>query len=255
MDIAVLGATGTIGHLLSQELEDAGHAVRRLSRSHGVDARSGEGLAGALDGAEVVVDATNIETISADAAVSFFTRTAQNLAREAERAGVRRAVCISIQGAADPRTRGRMGYYRGKAAQERAYRGAALPATIIRSAQWFELAEQIASRARLGPVAVVPTMRMAPLAAARAARHIAEDLLADRGTEDRLLAIRGPEVMTTAQLVRRILAHRGEIGGHRLRLVAQLPYLGRGLGRGGLIPREGIVDDVTLEQWLEESSP
>lgn len=251
MDIAVLGSTGTIGRSLSGKLEEAGHTVRRLSRTTGVDARSGRGLDAALEGAEVVVDAVNVQAIRGDRAVSFFTRAAQNIARSAERAGARRVVCVSIAGAARPEVRGAFGYYRGKAAQERAYQDARIPATIIRSTQWFELAEQMAAQASIGPLAVLPTMRMAPLSAHRAARHIVPEVVREDVAGDRTLAIRGPEEMTTAQLVRRILAARGEIGGRRLRVVTELPYLGRGLAGGGLIPRDGIVDELTLGAWLD----
>ncbi|MFC0673706.1 SDR family oxidoreductase [Brachybacterium hainanense] len=256
MDIAVLGATGTIGRLIVQELERAGHTVRRLSRAAGVDARSGEGLDVALTGAQIVVDAMNIATMNGDAAVSYFTRTAQNVARAAERAGVRRIVCVSIHGVTDPAVSRGHGYYRGKGAQERAYLAARVPVTVIRSAQWFELAEAIVPRGGIGPVAVVPNMRMAPLAASSAARLIGEEIGREDGADahgDEVLSLRGPEEMTMVQLARRTVARRGGIGGRRPRLYLQLPLFGRAIARGGLIPREGAVDPLTLEEWLERS--
>ncbi|MFC7376629.1 SDR family oxidoreductase [Brachybacterium sp. GCM10030268] len=271
MDIAVLGATGTIGRHLVTRLEAAGHSVRPLSRASGVDAFRGTGLEEALTGADVAVDALNIATIRGDRAVSYFTRTAQKVARAAERGGVRRVVCVSIAGAADPAVNRLMGYYRGKAAQERLYREARIPATIIHSTQWYELAGSILSQASLGPVAVLPTMRMAPVAAARVASFIEREIENDplvtsgvpveRGDGDasgndaatRTAAIRGPEELTSAELVRRILATRGSLAGRSPRLVTELPYLGRGLATGGLIPADAEVDDMTLEDWLRES--
>ncbi|MBK0332835.1 NAD(P)H-binding protein [Brachybacterium sp. MASK1Z-5] len=273
MDIAVLGATGTIGSLVADRLEAAGNDVRRLSRASGVNTETGEGLEAALDGADVVVDATNIATIRATPAVRFFARSANNIAAAAKKGGAGRVVCISIAGVTKPGAALGFGYYRGKCAQERAYRAAPIPTTIIRSAQWFELGEQMVAQASLGPVAVLPQMRMAPLATERAADHIVGEIIATgRGVvpeivpgqnarlapedgedpRNRIVRLRGPEEMTSAQLVRRILGARGSVAGRSPSLVTEYPYLGRRLAGGVLVPSsEGtIVDDLTLDQWL-----
>jgi nucleoside-diphosphate-sugar epimerase len=67
--VAVVGGTGTLGALVVAELVDRGATVRVLSRNAAavptgaehrrVDLTNGEGLAGALAGATVVVDAAN----------------------------------------------------------------------------------------------------------------------------------------------------------------------------------------------------
>ncbi|MFC7401587.1 SDR family oxidoreductase [Citricoccus sp. GCM10030269] len=253
MKVVVLGATGTIGSLLVERLHSASHEVVPVSRSTGVDAVTGEGLDRAVAGADAVVDCLNIETLSTLKAVEFFTTTAGNVSAAARRAGVQRVVCVSIAGVSDPAVAGGYGYYRGKAAQERAYRSAGLPLTIIQSTQWFELVEDIVRRTALGPVALVPTMRMAPVAADSVARLVVADLLEQSlGQADgtRELTIRGPETATAAQIARRILEVRGSIAGKRPRAIGELPLMGRAIATGGLIPEDGIVDDVTLEQWL-----
>ncbi|WP_157975605.1 SDR family oxidoreductase [Brachybacterium sp. YJGR34] len=252
MDVAVIGATGTLGRLIVPRLEQAGHQVRALSRSTGVDALTGEGLEEAVAGADVIVDTLNHLSLRPDPAISFFTRAAQNISRAAEQGGVRRIVCVSIAGAADPAVNRFYGYYRGKAAQEQVYGMLRTPATILRSTQWFELAEMFVAMTTLGPLAVLPAQRMAPVAAdsvaARAVRAIEEaDGAAD---EDRVITVRGPEEMTTAPMVRRILAVRGELGGKSPRRLLELPFLGRSIARGGLVPADAEVDGVTLEDWL-----
>src|SRR5699024_9302283 len=77
MKAVVFGATGTIGHHVSRELETLGHEVVRATRGTGVDVYTGQGVREALQGAEIIVDCLNVETISAQRAVDFFTQTAQ----------------------------------------------------------------------------------------------------------------------------------------------------------------------------------
>lgn len=248
----MLGATGTIGRMIAQDLESGGHTVRRVSRSAGVDVLSCVGLENAFAGVDIVVDCLNIETVSAKRAVAFFTDAATNVVRAAEQAGVWRIVCVSIAGAADPKVNKRFGYYHGKAAQEHAYRSAAVPVTIIHSTQWFELMPQILRRAGFGPVAVLPTMKMAAVAAERVAALVCREIESDVAG-DRTVAIRGPEVATTAQIVRAILAARGSIDGMHPRLITELPLFGKGIAGGGLIPADAVVDDMTLDQWLSST--
>lgn len=86
-------------------------------RGSGVNALTGEGLAAAVDGADVVVDCLNVTTQSGRKATGFFTTTAGNIAGAARHSGAR-VVCLSICNAVDPAVNATMGYYRGKAAQE-----------------------------------------------------------------------------------------------------------------------------------------
>ena len=56
MKIAVIGASGLIGTKLVESLTGGGHEVVAASRNTGVDVLTGEGVADALDGADVLVD-------------------------------------------------------------------------------------------------------------------------------------------------------------------------------------------------------
>lgn len=259
MKVTVLGATGTIGTLITARLREFGHEVIAASRTTGVDALTGRGLDEALAGADALVDTLNIETMSTAKALDFFTTTAGNVSAAARRAGVGRLVCVSIAGAADPEVNKGYGYYRGKAAQEHAYRSSGLPVTVIHSTQWFELVPTILRRTTLGPVAVLPTMRMAPVAAASVARLVADEVARKpdgrTGHEVREVAIRGPEVATAAEVARRMLAVRGSLGGKSPKRILEAPLFGRAIASGGLIPEDGLVDEVTLEQWLAGTRP
>ena len=59
MKIAVIGASGLIGTKLVEQLTADGHEVVAASRNTGVDVLTGEGLADALEGADVLVDVLN----------------------------------------------------------------------------------------------------------------------------------------------------------------------------------------------------
>ncbi|MBJ9993684.1 NAD-dependent epimerase/dehydratase family protein, partial [Paenibacillus sp. S28] len=59
MKIVVIGGSGLIGTKLVNNLKVLGHEVTAASRSLGVNTLTGEGLAEALHGAEVVVDVSN----------------------------------------------------------------------------------------------------------------------------------------------------------------------------------------------------
>ena len=54
--IAVAGATGRVGRHVVDVLHEGGHDVVAISRANGVDVITGEGLAAALEGVEVVID-------------------------------------------------------------------------------------------------------------------------------------------------------------------------------------------------------
>src|SRR5438876_10622113 len=54
--IAVAGATGRVGRHVGDALTARGREVVPISRSHGVDVITGDGLANALGGVECVVD-------------------------------------------------------------------------------------------------------------------------------------------------------------------------------------------------------
>ena len=59
MKIVVIGGTGLIGKKVVNNLRQQGHEVVAASPSSGVNTITGEGLAQALNGAQVVVDVAN----------------------------------------------------------------------------------------------------------------------------------------------------------------------------------------------------
>src|SRR5262245_7628869 len=96
--IAVVGATGTVGHHLVELLEERGHEVVAGSRRTGVDALTGDGLAEAPTGVDTIVDAASNDSPDRDEATAFFTAATRNLHEAGAGAGGRRMVVVSIIG-------------------------------------------------------------------------------------------------------------------------------------------------------------
>lgn len=114
--IAVAGATGRVGRHVVDVLNEGGHDVVAISRSNGVDVITGEGLAAALRGVEVIIDTSTGPSAEHGPATEFFLTATRNLEEEGAKAGVRRLVLVSIIGT-DKNTGG---YGAAKLAQERA---------------------------------------------------------------------------------------------------------------------------------------
>ena len=65
------------------------------------------------------------------------------------------------------------------------------------------------------------------------------------------VVVRGAEEAETLDLARVILRERGSIAGRRPRVLRQLPYRGRAIARGALVPEEAdIVAPGSIRDWL-----
>ena len=158
MKIVVIGGTGLIGTKLVNKLRQGGHEVVAASPNSGVNTITGEGLAEALAGAQVVVDVANSPSFEDRAVLEFFETSGRNLLAAEAAAGVRHHVALSVVGAdrlADS------GYLRAKLAQERLIKASKIPYTIVRSTQFFEFMDGIAKSATTGQ-----TVRLSPALAA-----------------------------------------------------------------------------------------
>ncbi len=115
MKIVVIGGTGLIGTKLVNNLRERGQEVVAASPSSGVNTFTGEGLAEALTGAQVVVDVANAPSWEDKAVLEFFETAGRNLLAAEAAAGVSHHVALSIVGADRlPAS----GYLRAKVAQE-----------------------------------------------------------------------------------------------------------------------------------------
>jgi uncharacterized protein YbjT (DUF2867 family) len=206
--IAVTGATGRLGQPLVEILEGQGHEVVPIARSKGVDVISGEGLAEALDGVDVIVDTATGPSPDQQEATDFFTTSARNLQEAGEAAGVKRAVLVSIIGIDKFTT----GYNAAKQAQEKAWLEGPIPTRIVRAAQFHEFVGQLLDWGRQGDVAYLPTMNTQVVAARTVAEVLAElaTLPDSAPATGPTLEVAGPRAERLVELARTLVAHRGE---------------------------------------------
>lgn len=240
MRIAVAGGTGVVGRYVVAALAEAQHVPIVLARSTGVDITTGEGLDGALVGVDAVIDVSNVVTTRRRAAVRFFTAGTQQLLAAGRRAGVGHHVALSIVGV----DRVDFGYYLGKRAQEELVLTAT--GSVLRATQFHEFAAQIMARSA-GPLALVPRMRIQPVAAREVAVHLAA--LAAGPPVGLASELAGPQEHELVHIARRLVRHRGQ---HRHVLPVRLPgAAGRGMATGALLPAApGPRGKLTFDQWL-----
>jgi uncharacterized protein YbjT (DUF2867 family) len=241
LTIAVTGGTGTLGSLVVGDLRARGHRVRALSRhtDHPVDLTTGAGLAEALDGCDVVVDAAN----SAKAARATLVEGTLRLLDAARDAGVGHYVGLSIVGCeAVP-----MGYFEAKATQQQLVEGGPLPWTTVRSTQFHDyVVATLTGYSRWG-LTLVPPMRVQPVDVAEVATLVADS--AERAPLKGEVTIAGPEIRDLGELagVWRSAARAGT----RLLRIPMPGKAGRALRSGALTTRRAdVCGSVTFEQWL-----
>ena len=98
MKIVVIGGTGLIGSKVVARLQAKGHDVIVGAPQLGVNTLTGEGLADAMRGAQVVVDVANSPSFEDKAVLDFFETSGRNLIAAEKAAGVRHHVALSVVG-------------------------------------------------------------------------------------------------------------------------------------------------------------
>ena len=140
MKIVVIGGTGRLGSKVVDKLRDHGDEAVAASPQTGVNTLTGEGLAEALAGADVVVDVSNSPSFEDGPVMEFFTKSTTNLGAAAKTAGIRHYVAVSIVGADQlPKS----GYLRAKVAQEKLIEESEIPYSIVRATQFAEFTDAI----------------------------------------------------------------------------------------------------------------
>ena len=205
MKIVVIGGSGLIGKKVVTNLRQRGQDVLAASPSSGVNTITGEGLAQALAGAQVVVDVANAPNWEDNAVLAFFETSGRNLLAAEAAAGVRHHVALSVVGTDRLLA---SGYFRAKMAQEKLIKASKIPYTIVRATQFFEFVGGIAQFATEGQTVRLPPALMQPIVSGDVAAAVADVALAEplNGTFD----LAGPEPIRQDDLVRRFLKATGD---------------------------------------------
>jgi uncharacterized protein YbjT (DUF2867 family) len=160
MKIVVIGGSGLIGTKLVNNLRQHSHEVVAASPSSGVNTLTGEGLADALAGAQVVVDVANSPSFEDKAVLEFFETSGRNLLAAEAAAGVGHHVALSVVGTDRLLA---SGYFRAKMAQENLIKVSKIPYTIVRATQFFEFLSAIAQSATEGQTVRLPPALVQPV--------------------------------------------------------------------------------------------
>ena len=247
MKIVVIGGSGLIGSKLVTNLSEAGHDALPASLDSGVDILTGDGLAEALEGAQVVVDVANAPAWDDEAVLNFFRTAARNLLAAEAAAGVGHHVTLSVVGADRlPDS----GYLRAKVAQEELVEAGPIPYSIVRATQFFEFIGRIADSSTDGDTVLLSPALVQPEAADDVAATLAD--VAVGAPLNGMVELGGPEAFPLDELARRVLSAKGDA--RRVVADPHVLYYGAELDDKSLVPGENArIAPTRFEDWLAQS--
>jgi uncharacterized protein YbjT (DUF2867 family) len=140
------------------------------------------------------------------------------------------------------------GYFRAKLAQERLIEGGSIPYSIVRATQFFEFVDSIADEGTDGDTVRLPPAYFQPMAAADVSSAVAR--VAAGAPLNGMVEVGGPEPFRLDELVRDVLARRGDP-----RTVVADPsagYYGITPGERTLLPGpDARLAETRFEDWFQ----
>jgi uncharacterized protein YbjT (DUF2867 family) len=248
MRIVVIGGTGLIGSKLVTKLRDHGHDAIAAAIPQ-VNTLTGQGLAEALSGAEVMVDVSNSPSFEDAAVLNFFQTSTRNLLAAEAKEGVRHHVALSVVGT---ERLSESGYFRAKIAQEALIKAGPIPYSIIHATQFFEFVKSIADGATTGNTVKLSSALIQPMAADDVASAVGR--VAVGPPINGVVEVAGPEEFRLDELIRLGLHAKGDP-----REVISDPearYFGALLGERTLLPGPNAeLASTRFEDWIAQSVP
>ena len=250
----VIGGTGLIGSKVVSILRERGHEVVSASPSSGVNTLTGEGLAEALTGAQVVVDVANSPSFEDKPAMDFFGKSGRNLLGTEKTAGVKHHVALSVVGTDRLTGSGAgslSGYFRAKMAQENLIKASGIPFTIVHATQFFDFAKNIAQSGTDGSTVRLSSVLMQPIAAEEVSAAVADVALGQ--PVNGMIEVAGPDQIRQDELVRQYLSATGD---QRQVVTDNKPlYYGIDVNDQSLVPGDGArLGKTHYKDWLKRSS-
>ena len=246
MKIVVIGGSGLIGSNIVKRLSANGHTVVAASPGTGVNTLTGEGLAAALAGAQVVVDVANSPSFADQAVLEFFETSGKNLLAAEAEAGVEHHVALSVVGSdrlADS------GYMRAKLAQEKLITASKIPYTILRSTQFFAFITGAVQDGTTRDV-VISSAPVQPIAGEDVAATLADIALTPGSNQT--IEVAGPERYRLDELATQVLTAYEDPRGVIVDVHA--PYFGAELGERSLLPGgRPRIAPTRFSDWLRQS--
>ena len=248
MKIVIIGGTGRIGSQVVTHLREQRHQAVPASPDTGVNTLTGEGVAAALNGADVVVDVSNSPSFEDAAVLKFFETSTTNLLAAEATQGVGHHVALSIVGSERAPD---SGYLRAKVAQEKLIRNSSIPYLIVRATQFFEFFKSIADAATDGNTVHIAPVLFQPIAAEDVAKAVSR--VAVSAPVNGIVEIAGPQQFRFDEFIRLGLRARQDP-----RVVIADPharYFGTELAERTLVPgADARLGEIRFENWLAQSA-
>lgn len=246
--MVVFGGSGLIGSKLVRKLREREYEVVAASTSTGVNIITGEGLAAALAGAQVVVDVVNSPSWDDKAVLEFFETAGRNILAAEAAAGVRHHVALSVVGT-DRLLKS--GYFRAKMAQENLIKASQIPYTIVRATQFFEFVSGIAAFSTVGNTVRLSPALFQPIAAEDLADVLVDIALA--APVNGMIEVAGPEAMPLDEAVRQYLhANKDE---RQVTADVEAGYFGMQVNDLSLTPGNNArLGPTRFDTWLKQST-
>lgn len=244
MKIVVIGGTGLIGSKLVKKLQDLGHEAIAASPSKGINTLTGEGLAEALSGTNVVVDVSNSPSFDDQAVLEFFETSGRNLMAAEKAAHVQHHVALSVVGTD---LLSESGYFRAKIAQEKLITSSPVPYTIVRATQFFEFLGGIAQMGTVGETVHLPPAFLQPIAAEDVATALLQVVL-DK-PQNGIIEIAGPERFRLTEIVEKYL--KAIQDPRKVISDADARYSGAKLADNTLVPaKDPQLGSINFKNWF-----
>jgi uncharacterized protein YbjT (DUF2867 family) len=260
--IAVSGGTGTAGRAVVADAVGRGLRVRSVSRHVAqltdprrvagaeyveADFRTGDGVAGALAGVDVVVETLDART---GPALKALPATTVAVLAAARRAKVARCVLLTIVNAAECS----MGYYQVQASRARSYESSGMPTTVVYATQFHNLvAGLFSTAAKVGIIPAFSGVSFQPIATADVAAVLVDEAVAGLepgAVPHRSVQAGGPSVWPMRALAEQWKATTGRHG-----VVTTMPLpgaFGTFLRAGRNLAPDAAVGRIEFNDWLTE---